>query len=108
MYTRLTRKDVKAGKFDANDYYEEFAAASQILRAIYVQFGWNHMLEGLHHVNETIEDLATSAVKSLNKNDQHSTWCATGGMRVEAAYEDLGENSPDSDVLRIDVMFEII
>lgn len=108
MYTRLTRKDVREGKFNVNDYYEEFAAASQILRAIYVQFGWNHMLGELHHVNETIEHLAKSAVENLKNSDQHRTWSSTGGMRVEAAYEDMGDNSPDSDILSLDVMFEII
>lgn len=106
MYTTLTRKDVKKGKFDYDDYYYVFDAASQTLRTIYTILGWHHMTETLHKPNDTMEDLCKKAIAHTEKTGGQGS-CATGGMKVTTKFESVSDN-PEEDLLVIDVSFEVV
>lgn len=106
MYTRLTRKEVKEGKFDYNDYYQELSLAGDILRVIYINLGWVHMTEEFFKPRTTIEELLDGCMEDM-KRGRNSSSHATAGVKVATSYESFND-SLDEDVLVIDVSFEIV
>lgn len=105
MYTRLTRKEVKEGKFDYNDYHQELSLAGDILRVIYINLGWVHMTGEFFRPHTTIQELLDGCMENM-KIGRNSSSIATAGVKVATSYESSND-SLDEDVLVIDVSFEI-
>ena len=99
MITKFTKKDIKNGKFDINDLYDQTSLMSNNLRSIYNLFGWVHMIQEFSTTPNLLDELLEDSVNSLKKDGKEARY-SSGGMTVFVYFN-------EDDMLEIDVYFNI-
>lgn len=88
MITKYTKETLKEA-IDSEDFiYEYTTHIADKLRAVYVLFGWVHMLENFSDAQDMIDTLTLHAYQSLLSGGE--AHCQSAGLMVEAYIDEEG------------------
>lgn len=106
MITKIKRKDVKKLVGDEiynHELYYALDQAADKIRAIYVLFGWSHMLKDIHETNDLVVYLVSECAKQLVEDSKrHSANCSSAGVKVELFVDETTET------ISIEIDFNIL
>lgn len=105
MITKIKRKDVKDlvgdNFFDCPEYYV-FDQAADKIRAIYVLFGWTHMLKDVHEIDDCVISLLSGCAQDLvDHPKQNSSIHSSAGVSVSLYLNEF-------DTMSIEIDFNIL
>lgn len=93
MITKTKRKDVKKLIGDdiySTELYYVLDQAADKIRAIYVLFGWSHMTNAMHDVDDLVLSLVSGCAKDLNDDPKSNQACHSSAGVSLTMYEDEG------------------